>query len=272
MDRRALAAPSLCTMNLDLSGRRALVCGSTAGIGRACAQELASLGASVTLAARDATKLAAALSTLSGPGRHGVVVADFSNPESARAMVEASLADGSYHILINNTGGPPAGAVLDATAGQLVAAFNAQLVTAQLLSQLLVPGMKEARFGRIVNITSTSVKQPIANLAISNIVRPAVAAWAKCLSQEVGAFGITVNNVLPGYTSTERLGSLMETRAKARGVPASTIEHEWIGTIPAGRLGSPADLAAAVAFLCSPAAGYINGVNLPVDGGRLGTL
>lgn len=259
-------------MNLDLTGRRALVCGSTAGIGRACAQELASLGASVTLAARDAGRLATALSTLPGPGRHGVVVADFSNPDAAHAAVEGSLSGGPYHILVNNTGGPPAGAVLDATAAQLVAAFSAQLVTAQVLSQLLVPLMKEAGYGRIVNITSTSVKQPIANLAISNIVRPAVAAWAKCLSQEVGAFGITVNNVLPGYTSTERLGSLMESRAKARGVPATTIEREWIGTIPVGRLGSPADLAAAVAFLCSPAAGYISGINLPVDGGRLGTL
>lgn len=272
MDRLTRPAPSLCAMNLDLSGKRALVCGSTAGIGRACAQELAALGASVTLAARDAAKLASALGTLPGPGRHGVVVADFATPDAARTAVEASLGGGAYHILINNTGGPPAGAVLDATAGQLVAAFNAQLVTAQLLSQLLVPGMKDARYGRIVNITSTSVKQPIANLAISNIVRPAVAAWAKCLSQEVGAFGITVNNVLPGYTSTERLGSLMENRARARGVPASTIEKEWLATIPAGRLGSPVDLAAAVAFLCSPAAGYITGVNLPVDGGRLGTL
>jgi 3-oxoacyl-[acyl-carrier protein] reductase len=262
-------------MNLDLSGRRALVCGGSAGIGRACAMELASLGATVILAARDAGKLEPARAGLPTPRgqTHGVVVADFSNPAAARAAVDATLSPGApYHILINNTGGPPAGATLDATAEQLVAAFTAQVVTAQLLAQALVPQMKAAGYGRIINITSTSVKQPIPNLAISNIVRPAVAAWAKCLSQEVGRFGITVNNVLPGYTSTERLGTLAAGRAKARGVSTQDIEREWIESIPLGRLGAPEDLAAAVAFLASPAGGYISGINLPVDGGRLGTL
>jgi 3-oxoacyl-[acyl-carrier protein] reductase len=262
-------------MNLDLTGKRALVCGSSAGIGRACAAELAAQGAHVTLAARDRAKLQGVLDALPRPkGQpHDLLVADFARPEDVRQAVAAS-ADPSrpWHILVNNTGGPPAGATLDAFPEQLVAAFNAQLVTAHVLAQLLVPGMKAASYGRIINITSTSVKQPIANLAISNIVRPAVAAWAKCLSQDLGPFGITVNNVLPGYTSTERLGSLMENRAKARGVPAEAIAKEWIATIPAARLGTPEDLAAAVAFLASPAAGYINGINLPVDGGRLGTL
>jgi 3-oxoacyl-[acyl-carrier protein] reductase len=261
-------------MDLNLDGKRALVCGSSAGIGRACAEELARLGAAVTLAARDKAKLEKVLAGLSRGGgqAHGVLVADFSRPAEVRGAAEQLVAGGPVHILINNTGGPPAGSTLDATPEHLVAAFNAQVVTAQVLAQVLVPGMKAAGYGRIVNITSTSVKQPIANLAISNIVRPAVAAWAKSLSQEVARFGITVNNVLPGYTATERLSSLMENRAKARGVSAETIAKEWLDTIPAGRLGSPEDLAAAVAFLCSPAAGYINGINLPVDGGRLGTL
>lgn len=262
-------------MNLDLSGKRALVCGSSAGIGRACAMELAGLGASVTLAARDAGRLASVLAGLpSGPGqRHDVLVADFGKVEATSAGIASKIeASRPYHILINNTGGPPAGSAFDATPEHLVGAFNAQLVTAQVLARALVPGMKAAAYGRIINITSTSVKQPIANLGISNIVRPAVAAWAKCLSQELGKFGITVNNVLPGYTSTERLHSLMESRAKARNVTPDDIEREWIETIPLGRLGSPEDLAAAVAFLASPAGGYISGINLPVDGGRLGTL
>jgi 3-oxoacyl-[acyl-carrier protein] reductase len=268
-------------MDLNLSGKRAVICGGSQGIGLASAVELAKLGASCVLLSRDAAKLAAAAATLPPPEganaggkgqKHSFVVADLGDAASVKAAAATVLADGPVHILINNTGGPPAGSALDATPDQLAAAFTAHVISAQILVQAFAPGMKAAAFGRIINITSTSVKQPIAGLGISNIVRAAVANWAKSLSQELGGFGITVNNILPGYTATERLASLVQHRAGARGVPPTEIEREWIATIPAGRLGKPEEIAAAVAFLASPAAAFINGVNLPVDGGRLGTL
>ncbi|GJQ30014.1 MAG: short-chain dehydrogenase [Phycisphaerae bacterium] len=263
-------------MNLDLSGRTALVCGSSSGIGRACAMELAALGASCVLLARDAEKLRAVQGDLesSRGQKHAVLSADLADPGAARSAVAAWLAQSgaTIHIVVNNTGGPPAGSALDASPDALLAAFQSQLLAAQAIAQLVVPGMKAARFGRIINITSTSVKAPIPNLGISNIVRPAVAAWAKCLATELGPNGITVNNVLPGYTRTERLASLFRGRAAKQGVTEEAVEAEIIASTPARRLGEAAEIAAAVAFLASPAAGYVNGINLPVDGGRLGTL
>lgn len=263
-------------MNLDLTGRTALICGASSGIGRACAVELSRLGASCVLLARDAEKLRAAMGDLgaSGGQKHAVLAADLANPTAARAAVAAFLAQSglTIHILVNNTGGPAAGSAADASPEALLAAFNSQLIAAQLLTQLLTPGMKAAAFGRIINITSTSVKSPIPNLGVSNIVRPAVAAWAKCLATELGPLGITVNNVLPGYTRTERLASLFKGRAAKQGVPEASIEAEIVASTPARRLGEAHEIAAAVAFLASPAAGFINGINLPVDGGRLNTL
>ncbi|MBL8999857.1 MAG: SDR family oxidoreductase [Phycisphaerae bacterium] len=262
-------------MNTSLHGRRALVCGSTAGIGRACAMELAAAGASVTLIARDAAKLEATLSGLprSVGQEHAALAADFTDPAGLRRTVQESLTEARpYHILINNTGGPPGGTAIDAPAEQYIAAFNAHIIAGQHLVQLLVPQFKKAGYGRIINIISTSVKQPIPNLGVSNTIRAAVASWAKTLSVELGPFAITVNNVLPGYTRTERLASLIAARAKSRGVEPSVIEKEFLATIPAGRFCEPEETAAAVAFLASPAAGYINGINLPVDGGRLGCL
>lgn len=265
-------------MDLSLAGKRALVCGSTQGIGRAAAVELAQLGATVTLLARDEDRLRLAAAELPRPRGadaqgHSFLIADFSKPESVRAAVHASLDDAApYHILINNTGGPPGGPVLDAAPEQFLAAFNAHVVCNQILVQLLAPGMKRARYGRIVNIISTSVKAPIPNLGVSNTIRGAVANWAKTLAGELAPHGITVNNVLPGFTKTDRLASLVKARAQKAGVAESEIEREMIATIPAGRFGEAAEVAAAVAFLCSPAAAYVNGINLPVDGGRLGTL
>ena len=262
-------------MNTSLQGKRALVCGSTAGIGRACAAELAACGASVTLLARDKAKLEATLATLArGEGQeHDVLVADFTDPLGLRRVVNESLAEARpYHVLINNTGGPAGGTAVDAPVEQYIGAFMSHVVAGQHLVQLLVPQFRAAGYGRIVNIISTSVKQPIPNLGVSNTIRAAVANWAKTLSAELGGFGITVNNVLPGYTRTERLGSLIAARAKSRGVEPAVIEKEFLATIPAGRFCEPEETAAAVAFLASPAAGYINGINLPVDGGRLGCL
>ncbi len=262
-------------MNLDLTGKRALVCGSTQGIGWACALEMASLGAAVTLMARDAGRLSARvreLPPMSGAS-HDLVAVDLSQPERVREAISAKVASGAaYHILVNNTGGPPPGLASEATGEQFIAAINAQLISAQHLVQALLPGMKAAKYGRIINIISTSVKQPIPNLGVSNTVRAAVASWAKTLSAEVGGFGITVNNVLPGYTVTERLKALVTGRAAKAGVAESAVERELMATIPAGRFGEASEIGAAAAFLASPAAGYVNGINLPVDGGRLGCL
>ena len=262
-------------MNLDLTSKRALVCGSTQGIGLACATELARLGADVTLLARNVERLKAVAKELPcGPTQtHHWVAADFSDPATVREAIRTEMnPDRPFHILINNTGGPAPGAAIDATEEQYFAAFRAHVICNQLLVQAVVPGMKAARYGRIINIISTSVKQPIAGLGVSNTIRGAVASWAKTLAGELGGFGITVNNVLPGYTSTDRLSSLIANRAKKGGVSEKQIADELMATIPAGRFAAPEETAAAVAFLASPSAAYINGVNLPVDGGRLGTL
>lgn len=252
-----------------------MVCGASGGIGRACAVELASLGAAVTLVARDARRLEEVRRALPPPraGTHDALTLDLSRPEQAVERVRSATdPDRPWLILVNNTGGPPAGAALDLTAGQLRAAFESLMVAAHLLTQALVPGMKAARFGRIINITSTSVRQPILNLALSNVVRAAVANWAKTLAAELGPFGITVNNVLPGYTATERLDELIRERARRESVPEETVRRGIIASIPAGRLADPAEIAAAVAFLASPAGAYITGINLPVDGGRIPCL
>jgi 3-oxoacyl-[acyl-carrier protein] reductase len=265
-------------MDLDLSGKRALVCGASAGIGRAVAMELAQLGASVTAAARSEDKLrllAAELPiTAAHAGqRHDYLVMDLSLPEAVEGTVRASLEPSRpWQILVNNTGGPPAGSAIDATPEQLLAAFNAQLIAAHRIVRLLLPGWRASGYGRVINITSTSVKSPIPNLGISNIVRPAVAAWAKCLATELGGLGVTVNNVLPGYTETDRLASILSTRAGKQGVAVERVREEIAAGTPAGRFGKPEEIAAVVAFLASPAAGYVNGINVPVDGGRLSTL
>ncbi|HYE02579.1 MAG TPA: SDR family oxidoreductase [Phycisphaerales bacterium] len=265
-------------MELSLAGKSALVCGSSQGIGRAAAEELARLGASVTLLARDPDKLRAVATGLPAPERgqaHGWASADFADPAAVEATVAGLTTAGGgriYHVLVNNTGGPAPGPALDAAPAAFEAAFRAHLICNQVLTRAVVPGMRKSRYGRIVNIISTSVKQPIPNLGVSNTVRAAVAAWAKTLSIELGPHGITVNNVLPGYTRTARLEALVGSRARERECDRATIEAELIETIPAGRFAEPGEVAAAVAFLASPAAGYISGINLPVDGGRLGTL
>lgn len=262
-------------MNTSLSGKRALVCGSTQGIGRACAHELALLGASVTLAARDAARLTAVASDLPRPQHqhHDTIAVDLSNPRAVGDIINQRVSAGAtWQILITNTGGPPAGAMLDASLDQLTKAFESLLLTPHTLAQLLVPGMKTANYGRIINIASTSVKQPIPNLGLSNAIRAAVANWAKTLSLELASFGITVNNVLPGYTDTARLGELFSAKAAKTGRSQVDIRNETIASIPAGRLGLPEEIAAAVAFLATPAAAYVNGINMPVDGGRTATL
>jgi 3-oxoacyl-[acyl-carrier protein] reductase len=256
----------------SLQGRRALVCGSTQGIGRAAAVELASRGASVTLLARDASALERVRAVLPGDG-HTFLVADFTDNDSVASAAASELRDrGAFHVLVNNTGGPPGGAIVDAAPGAFLDAFRAHLVNNQILVQAVIPGMKEAGYGRIVNVVSTSVREPIPGLGVSNTVRAAVAGWSKTLSGELARFGITVNNVLPGYTKTTRLESIINARAKAAGRTTEDITRDMLAQVPSGRFGESWEIAAAIGFLASPAAAYVTGVSLPVDGGRISAL
>jgi 3-oxoacyl-[acyl-carrier protein] reductase len=260
-------------MNLDLSGKHALVCGSTQGIGKAAAMELASLGADVTLVARNEERLKNAVADLSGKGKHDYIIADFSNPELLRTAIgKYLLKEKTIHILVNNTGGPPGGPITEAKPEEFVNAFSNHLLCNHILVQSLLPGMKNAQYGRVINIISTSVKLPLRGLGVSNTIRAAVANWAKTLANEVAQFGITVNNVLPGAIATQRLSSIIETKMQKAGITKEVVEKEMLSEIPAGRFGQPEEVANAIAFLASPAAGYINGINLPVDGGRTGNL
>lgn len=261
-------------MNLSLSGKNALVGGASAGIGRAVATELAALGANVTLVARTESALQAAVAGLeTTPGQtHGYLMADFSDSQSLRERVSELLQRQTFHILVNNTGGPPGGPITEATPEAFLQAYHNHLICNQLLAQMLLPGMKEAGFGRIVNIISTSVKEPLDGLGVSNSTRWAVASWAKTWANEVGRFGITVNNVLPGYTRTGRLEEIIQKRAAASNLSADEVAEQFKSHVPARRFAEPSEVAAAVAFLASPAAGYVNGINLPVDGGRTRSL
>ena len=259
-------------MNLDLKNKNAIVCGSTQGIGEASAIELAKLGANVTLIARNEIKLLGVLNSLDiclGQS-HSFVCIDFSDSE--RLKKEISLLKNTYHILVNNTGGPSSGLITDATSRSFEDAFKMHLINNQFLVQKVIGGMKKEGFGRIVNIISTSVKAPIAGLGVSNTVRAAVANWAKTLSVEVGSYGITVNNVLPGFTNTNRLKSLIVKKAKIQAKSEDDISKMMKLQVPAARFGEAKEVANAVAFLCTPAASYINGINLPVDGGRTKSL
>lgn len=261
-------------MNLDLSDKTALVCGSTQGLGYASAMELALLGCSVVLMARNEEKLKDVLNTLdiSKNQQHQWLVADFADSNAVKSTIDGFVKDNTIHILVNNTGGPAGGPALTAKPEEFLSAFNNHLINNHNLTQAVVPGMKQAGFGRIINIISTSVKSPIAGLGVSNTIRAAVANWAKTLATELGPFGITVNNVLPGFTKTVRADYVIASKAKANNTSEEEVMKNLVAEIPAGRIGKPEEFGAAVAFLCSPAAAYINGINLPVDGGRLTCL
>ena len=270
-----LAIKYLKSMNLSLVGKNALVCGSSKGIGKAIAIELAALGANVTLLARSKDLLENTLSILSKkqPGQdHDYLMADYEDQSDMHKKINLLTSGKNYQILINNTGGPPAGPMIDFSLEKIEHNFRKLFLISHDLVQLLVPGMKESNYGRIINITSTSVKEPLNDLGLSNSLRAAVSNWAKTLANELGRFNITVNNVLPGYTSTERLNELFSFRAKNLNVDQSMLEDKAMEDIPMKRFGLPEEIAAAVAFLSSPAASYINGINLAVDGGRTKSL
>ena len=262
-------------MNLDLTNKRAWVCGSTQGIGRATAVELAQMGASITLIARNAEALAevqASLPTTAGQ-KHTYMAADFDDLEALRKGIAEELGAGRpADILINNTGGPKGGPAHLAELEEYTQAFARHVLANQTLVQAVLPHMQESGWGRIVNVISTSVKAPIPNLGVSNTIRGAVANWAKTLSVEVAPHGITVNNVLPGFTETSRLDSIVANRAQQQATSTEVVAQAMRNSVPARRFARAEEVAAAIAFLASPVAGYINGINLPVDGGRLPTL
>jgi 3-oxoacyl-[acyl-carrier protein] reductase len=258
-------------MNLDLKGKNALVCGGSKGIGKASAIELALLGSNVTLVARNEERLQNVIAILdkSKGQQHNFVMIDFADVDLLKTSINNLLVNKNYHILINNTGGPAAGPVASATPEAFLQAYHNHLICNHLLSTMLMDGMKNDNYGRIINIVSTSVKQPLEGLGVSNTTRAAVAGWAKTLSNELAPFGITVNNVLPGATRTERLEEIIVGGAAKKGKTTEEIEAEMKREIPMARFAAAEEVAAAVAFLASPAAAYITGVSIPVDGGRI---
>ncbi|WP_462116606.1 SDR family oxidoreductase [Lysobacter xanthus] len=251
-----------------------MVCGASEGIGRAAAHELALLGADVTVLSRRPEALQGVVAALPvrGAQAHGWIAADVSDLDGLDARVRGLVAGKPVHVLVNNTGGPPGGPAHGATLDAYRDAFARHVLAGQTLVQAVLDGMRGDGWGRIVNVVSTSVREPIPNLGVSNTVRAAVAGWAKTLSRELAPHGITVNNVLPGYTNTGRLTQILADRAKAGGTSASDVADAMRRSVPAGRFAEAAEVAAAIAFLCSPAAGYINGVSLAVDGGRMQSI
>jgi 3-oxoacyl-[acyl-carrier protein] reductase len=261
-------------VDLSLKGKHALVCGASSGIGRATATELARLGASLTLLARREALLEQVARELEREGCPEALplAADLDDHGSFVDRVRQHVSEhGPVHVLINNSGGPPGGAILDASARAFEETFSRHVLAAHELVRLVLPGMKGAGYGRIVNIISTSVREPIVNLGVSNTIRGAMASWAKTLSKELPP-GVTINNVLPGYTETERLESLRQATATRLGKSVEQVNADWIATIPERRLGKPEEVAGVIAFLASPAASYLRGVSLAVDGGRMASI
>ena len=258
-------------MDLNLNGKSALVCGSSQGIGLASAQEIALLGANVTLLARNEQSLNQSLSTLdtSHNQEHSVLIADFTDNQAVRELVDEH---NQFHILVNNTGGPPGGQAIDASEEEFLQAFTNHLINNHILAKAVTPFMRSVGYGRIINIISTSVKAPIPGLGVSNTIRGAVNSWSKTLANELGQYGITVNNVLPGATSTVRLSAIIENKAAKMAKSVAEVENAMMAEIPAKRFADASEVASAVAFLASPAASYINGISIAVDGGRTGCL
>lgn len=261
-------------MNISLEGKIAVICGSTQGIGWAIAKEFAAAGAVCILVARDEKALRGAVEQLpvSHGQHHDFRVADFSKTDQVKEAAISIASAGAVHILVNNTGGPSGGPIIEAEEEAFINAFNQHIVCNQILAKAFVPGMKQLEYGRIINIISTSVKIPINNLGVSNTIRGAVASWSKTMANELGIFGITVNNILPGFTETQRLEWLLDSNARKAGKPVAEIRAAMMNDIPLKRFARPEETAALAAFLASPAASYISGTNIPVDGGRTGSM
>ena len=244
---------------IDLDGKRALVCGGTSGIGKAAAEALNDCGADVVILSRSAYG-------------ENTISCDLEDLDSLIDSVTNEIeSNGSFEILINNSGGPPSGPLIEAKPSDFEKAFLRHVLASQTLVQLLLPGMQKSEYGRIINIISTSVKEPIPGLGVSNTIRGAMASWSKTLSKELPP-SITINNVLPGFTNTERLTELKKTLSKQKGISQEEVENAWLSTVPEGRLADPSELGKVVAFLSSPAASFVRGTSIPVDGGRTGSI
>ena len=261
-------------MNLSLKGKNAIVCGSTQGIGLAIAKELALLGANCILIARNQEALKKVVGDLdtSLAQQHGFLIADFSKPDEVRTKIEEHVKNHAVHILINNTGGPPAGMIIDAKEEDFLKAFNQHLICNHILTKAVVPTMRNESYGRIINIISTTVRIPFKNLGVSNTIRGAVASWAKTMANELGQFNITVNNLLPGNIDTQRLAFVIDASAKNANASRDKVEQSMKNEIPMKRFGEPSEIAAVAAFLASPAGSYVSGVSIPVDGGKTGSI
>jgi 3-oxoacyl-[acyl-carrier protein] reductase len=261
-------------MNLSLEGKYAVICGSTQGIGLAIAEELALLGATCTLIARNEEALKASVQSLhtASPQQHSYLVADFTKPDDLKTIIASHVQQHPVHILINNTGGPAGGPITEATEEAFLNTFNQHLICNHILAKAVIPSMKKEGYGRIINIISTSVKIPLKNLGVSNTIRGAVASWAKTMANELGEFNITVNNILPGFTRTQRLDAIITNIAATRKIATADVEKKMKQETPMKRFGEPAEIAAMAAFLASPAASYVNGTSIPVDGGRTGSI
>lgn len=261
-------------LTTSLHGLNALVCGATSGIGKATAIEFAELGANVTLFARNESKAKDTLDLLNSSDcqSHQYLLGDFDKPQEIKNIIKDHISGNEYQILINNSGGPKGGPITDANTDDFLLGFNRHLICNHILFQSLYSGMKKNNYGRIINIISTSVKQPIPGLGVSNTIRGAVASWAKTLSFEVAEHGITVNNILPGFTDTERLSSLIQDKATTVGISNNAVAEVMKKSVPSKRFGTPEETAKTIAFLASPTSGYINGISLAVDGGRLSCI
>ncbi|WP_354333069.1 SDR family oxidoreductase [Pedobacter sp. CG_S7] len=261
-------------MNISLENKCAVICGGSQGIGFATAMALAASRASCILIARNEAALQEAVAKLPTTfhQKHLYKVADFSDTAAVKIAIEEITSGTNIEILVNNSGGPKPGPITDANPEAFKAAFNQHVICNQILVNAVIPGMRILKYGRIINIISTSVKTPLPNLGVSNTIRAAVASWAKTLANEIGKYNITVNNILPGLTNTSRLESLVKQIALDKGIEEKQVKQELIGSIPMRRFAEPKDIASVICFLASPAAAYVNGINIPVDGGRTPTL
>ena len=261
-------------MDINLTGKNALVCGSSKGIGKAAAFALAELGANVTLVARSAGVMAGLISQMDDTKgqSHDFLQADFSDVDNVRRQMTGLVSGKNIHILVNNTGGPPPGPIAEANPEDFLQAFNQHIICSQIITQKVIKGMIDDHYGRIINVISTSVKAPLDGLGVSNTIRGSMANWAKTWANELAPHGITVNNILPGATETGRLAAIIERKAKKLGQSTEKVEADWKKMIPMKRFANPTEIANAIAFLASPASSYITGINVPVDGGRTKSL
>ncbi len=261
-------------MNISLLGKKALVGGSSKGIGKAIAEQLASSGASVTLMARNEEDLKSVVSKLDTEQgqKHGYLLVDFSDFERLREVLKEFFQTNNIDILVNNTQGPEAGGALEKRVEDYQNAFNLLFKSVVLTTELAIAHMQRNQWGRIINVASISVKEPLNYLALSNSIRAAVVTWAKSLSIDVGKDNITVNNILTGYFDTDRIAQLNSKKAEKMGISPTEVRAEMEERVPAKRIGKPEEYGYLVTFLASDKAAYISGTNIPIDGGLLKSL